>query len=235
MASLTPFLVFILCLWFAYLLSKQYFSSRKTSQFFWFVSLIFSALASISYCICLWTTPHNAVAFALYYVFGAMWMPAIMGLGSCALVLSDRALVILTAMVAATGLVGTILLFRAPLSYDALMHLDGGAGVGIMQEGVWLVPLICLSSFGAFAVIAVACLSAWKTYRRNAPRRFLYGNLWLTVGILVISSAGSAARLGWPQLFWITMLFGWILTFVGYRMLTPLAQRRAMSHAMGEA
>jgi hypothetical protein len=235
MASFAPFLVFILCSWFAYLLSKQYRSSGKTSQFFWFVSLIFSALASLSYCICLWTTPHSAVAFVLYYVFGAMWMPAIMGLGSCALVLSDRVLLILTAVVAAIGLAGSVLLFRAPLSYDALMHLDGGAGVGILQEGVWLVPLICLNAFGAFAVIAVACMSAWRTYRRKSPRRFLTGNLWLAAGILVISSAGSAARLGWPQLFWITMLFGWILTFSGYRMLTPLAQRRAMSHAMSEA
>ena len=49
---------------------------------------------------------------------------------------------------------------------------------------------------------------------------FFQENLWLAIGILVISMAGSAARLDWPQMFWIIMLVGWIITYFGYRLLS---------------
>ncbi|MCL6444081.1 MAG: hypothetical protein K6T83_11600 [Alicyclobacillus sp.] len=151
-------------------------------------------------------------------------MPALMGLGSIALVCGRRWLIVITIVVAVVGIFGSVLLLRAHLSAAALTSLDGGAGDGVLQAGAWLAPLISLNSFGALAVFVVAVLSALKKFRQRAEGRFFYGNLWLAIGILIISAAGSAARLGWPQSFWVTMLIGWIVTFAGYRMLSRPAE-----------
>lgn len=198
---LPAFVVFLICSLFTYLVARQYLHSKKQSHLFWMVSLGFSALASLAYGLTLWTTPHSGVLFVLYYVFGALWMPAIMGLGSLALVFSKRTVYVIAAIVGIVGLTGTVFLALAPMQSAALQSLNGGA-----------------------AVILVALYSAWKTVRKQSSPRFLHGNLWLAAGVLVISSAGAMARLGWPGTFWFVMLAGWVITFVGYRLLTPIVR-----------
>jgi len=224
MTALPAFVVAVLCGWFTYLVSRQYAYDHKLNNLFWSVSLAMSALASLSYALTSWTQPHNAFLFSVYYLFGAMWMPSIMGLGSLALVFKKGVVLILSWIVIGLGLVGTIFLFLAPVSVSALAELDGGAGVGIMGTGLWLPFLIVLNSFGAIAVIVVALMSAWRTLKKKSTSRFLYGNLWLASGILIISMAGTTSRLGFHGLFWPVMLVGWLITFVGYRILTPSSQ-----------
>jgi hypothetical protein len=213
--------VVVLCGWFSYLVGRQYFKNHRLNNLFWSTSLVVAALASLFYCLAVVTHPHSSLFFRLYYVFGAMWMPAIMGLGSIGLLAKQRVVLIFAGAVAIVGIIGTILLFMAPLAAAQLTALDGGAGTGIVKVGIWLVFLIALSSFGAGAVILVAVVSAVQAHRKQAPDRFLHGNIWLAAGVVIISAAGSAARLGWPQLFWVTMLIGWAVTFLGYRLLSP--------------
>lgn len=224
MIALPAFAVALLCGWFAYLVSRQYLDNHKLNNLFWSVSLAMSALASLSYALTMWTNPHNAFLFSVYYLFGAMWMPSIMGLGSLALVFRKRTVLIFAWIVSGLGVVGTVFLFLTPVSVTALAGLDGGAGVGIIGTGLWLPFLIVLNSFGAIAVMVVALMSAWRTVKKKSPSRFLYGNLWLAGGILTISMAGTTSRLGFQGLFWLVMLVGWMITFVGYRILTPVPQ-----------
>ncbi len=214
-------LVFILCGWFTFLVGRQWFRNHKFSHLFWSISLALSFLGSLSYCISFWENPHSEAWFILYYLFGAMWMPSIMGLGSLALVVKNRVLIVTSLLVGIMAVAGGILLAGARISASALALVHGGAGSNVISPGVWLVPLILLNTFGAVAVVGVGLWSAWKTYRKKTPTRFLYGNLFLALGVIVISAAGSAARFGVEQLFWIVMLIGWMITFVGYRFLTP--------------
>jgi hypothetical protein len=199
------------------------------------MALAASTVASLAYAMTVWTSPHSPAWFFVYYLLGAMWMPSIMGLGSLSLVLPKRWLHALTAVVLVLGVIGSVLMFRQPYSADKLATLSGGAGTGIIQPGAWLIPLIALNTFGAAAVIGVALWSAWKFVRDRNFGRFFFGNVWLAVGVLVISSAGSAARLGWPAMFWVVMLIGWVITFTGYTLLSPRQQAsgsvRGQAHA----
>ena len=145
-----------------------------------------------------------------------------MGFGSLGLVFPRKVVLSMFAVVAILGLVGTYLLVHTPLNSSQLARLAGGAGVGVVPSGLWLVFLITLNSFGALAVFLVALWSGYVTLRKRATYRFFVGNLLLAIGILIISSAGSMARLGAPNLFWVTMLIGWCVTFGGYIGLTPL-------------
>lgn len=152
-----------------------------------------------------------------------MWMPCLMGLGSLGLVFRARTVSVLFTGVLLLGLFGSVELIRSPVRRALLQQLNGGAGTGvILERPEWLIALIVLNTFGAAAVIWVAVVSAIRTRQRRAPARFLEGNLWLACGVLIISFAGSAARLGWPSLFWVVMLIGWVGVFVGYCLLTPL-------------
>lgn len=226
MTAVPALLVALVTGWFTLLVTRQFLRNHRHHLFFWSVSLAFSCLASLAYCLSLWQTPHSASMFRLYYLLGALWMPALMGLGSLGLVFKERTVNIALAIVCILGLGGSVFLLTSPVSNSALQALNGGAGTGVVHQGAWLPFLVVLNSFGAVAVFLVAVMSAVKTAKRQAPARFFYGNLWLAVGILIISAAGSAARLGWPQLFWITMLIGWVLTYAGYRLLTPAAIAR---------
>lgn len=225
--ALPALLVFLLSSYFMVLVYRQYARNHRLSHALWTVSLLFSAIGSLTYAIAVWSPVGKGIWFVLYYLCGALWMAALMGLGSTALIFSKRTVLILTTIVVILGLVGSVGLILAPLSQSSLNHLDGGAGTGVVStSALWLVPLIILNTFGAAAVVLVALFSAWKVVRRQAPKRFFLGNLWLAIGVLVIAGAGSAARLGWPGLFWITMLIGWIIAFSGFRLLSSAGAHR---------
>ncbi|MCL6599970.1 MAG: hypothetical protein K6T81_14735 [Alicyclobacillus macrosporangiidus] len=225
MGSTLAFTTGWVCIVFLWSVFRRYLQHRRLSHLFWSVSLAASAVASFSYCGALWGSGEAAeVWFRLYYILGALWMPAWMGLGSLALVLRPRWVWAMASAVTVAGAAGSVLLSDAPIRPKALAALAGQAGTGILAPGAWLGVLIPLNTFGAAAVIGIAVWSAWKTYRREAPVRFLYGNLWLAFGVLVISMAGTSARMGWGDLFWGVMFLGWGITYWGYRLLTPPAK-----------
>ncbi|KPV43890.1 hypothetical protein [Alicyclobacillus ferrooxydans] len=232
MIGLPAILVFILTLYFAILVLRQFRRNHRLSHGLWTVSLFMSALGSLAYALAVWVHPGRGVWFVIYYLFGALWMAAVMGLGSLALVFSKKVVWSVVIVVAIVGLVASIGIIVAPLNASALAHLDGGAGTGvIVNRALWLVPLIILNTFGALAVVGVGFMSAWKVLRHKAPKKFFLGNLWLSIGVLVIAGAGSGARLGWPGSFWVVMLIGWAIAFAGFHLLSsprvvaPLEQR----------
>jgi hypothetical protein len=71
-------------------------------------------------------------------------------------------------------------------------------------------------------VIWVALYSAYKMLQRQAPVRFAAANITIVMGTAVISGAGSAARLGSPNAFWVLMALGWIIIFAGFLLTTNL-------------
>jgi hypothetical protein len=231
--GLPALLVFIVTFYFMILVFRQYRRNHRLSHVLWTISLLLSAVGSLAYALAVWTQAASGIWFILYYICGALWMAAMMGLGSLALVVSKRTVYVITVIVAVLGVVGTVGLMVAPLSLAALSHLDGGAGTGVVGvSALWLVPLIVLNTFGAVAVPVVALVSAWRLFRRSAPKRFFLGNLWLAIGVLIIAGAGSAARLGWPGFFWIAMLVGWVVAFGGFRLLSVAPEQRTVaSHA----
>jgi hypothetical protein len=234
LSTVPALLVATICAWFTVRVLGGYLRHQRTSHLFWTIALAASAIASLAYFITIQTSPHSPVWFFIYYLLGAMWMPAIMGLGSLALVLSKRWVYGLAAVVFVVGAAGSVMMFRQPYSADKLAALAGGAGTGIIQPGAWLVLLIVLNTFGAAAVIGVALWSAWKYMRDKNISRFFFGNVWLALGVLVISSAGSAARLGWPGTFWVVMLAGWIITYIGYAHLSTYAHLSPRHYVRGQ-
>ncbi len=219
---IAPLIVTLLSLLFALAVLRKWLHSHKVSEQYWTISLFFSFIGSLSYCISVATVPHSAVWFRLYYLFGAMWMPLLMGLGSLGLVWRSRKVHLIATLIGGFGVIGSVLLLLAPIQSSALATIDGGPGINVIIPGIWLPFLILMNSLGASAVFLVALWSVYSTFRHRSPLQFLSGNMTLAIGVATISAAGTAARLGAPSLFWWTMVIGWCITFSGYLILTPI-------------
>ena len=217
-----PFIVAIVSLAFSGVVLAQWATRRRPQQLVWGAALLLAAAASFAFVGVLVT--DSTLLFRIYYAGGALLMAAYLGMGSLYLVLPRRVADLVLAALVVVSVVGVVLILVAPVDDAALRLLprNGGAGANVLKPGAWLLPLILLNVFGAGAVILVALYSAYKVLQRQAPVRFAAANVTIVVGTAIISGAGSAARLGAPNAFWVLMALGWIVIFAGFLLTTNL-------------
>jgi hypothetical protein len=155
--------------------------------------------------------------FQLYYILGAALMPAWLGLGSIALVASARMTRISLAVLSVLSVLAALLIAFAGVDRHQLSHIAGTPGTGILQPGIgaWLITIIILNTLGVVAVVGVAIYSAWKVHRRQGSGTLLRANLLILAGDLINALAGSTARLGVKNVFWLLMALGWTVFFIG--------------------
>jgi hypothetical protein len=218
-----PLFVAVISLAFAVMVLRQWQSRHRPHQLIWGIALTMAAVASLAYAGFL--IDGSPALFRLYYAFGALMMAAYLGMGSLYLALDRRIANLILVAVTAVSALGLVLIFTSPINSATLHNVEqhGGPGTGVLSSGLWVAPLVVLNIFGAVAVIAVAVFSAVKVLQRQAPTRFAVANVVIAIGTGIISAAGSAARLGSPNSFWVTMAVGWLVIFAGFLMTTNLA------------
>jgi hypothetical protein len=225
--SIYPLIVAIVSLAFGIIVLSQWMARRRSQQLIWGIALLMAAGASFAFVGFLFN--GSELLFRVYYALGALLMAAYLGMGSLYLALSRRVADLILAALVIVSALGVALILVAPLDVAALHRLQhtSGAGTRVLKPGLWLLPLILLNSFGAAAVIGVALYSAYKVLRRQAPVRFAVANVTIAVGTGIVTYAGTAARLGSPNYFWIVMAVGWVVIFAGFLLtlkLAPLAR-----------
>jgi len=225
--------VAVVCFVFSLQVGRDYQQRRRPYQGIWTVALAASCAGSLAYAAA--AALRNELAFRLYYLFGALWVAPIMGLGSLHLVLPAQLAKRISIVTAVALLLASVPLFTAEIDQAALAGLAGSSGQGVFHRGPWLVGMIVLNLFGTVAVAGVALYSAWRAFRRRSELGFMWGNLVIGLGFLTVAMAGSVAR-WWPQwegAFWLTMALGWIIAYVGFRIVTAAgeARRRAAQSA----
>lgn len=228
---LYPLIVAVVSLAFGVTVFTQWLRRRRPQQLIWGIALLMAALASFAYAGFLGN--GDALLFRVYYLFGALLMAAYLGMGSLYLALRKRTADLILATLVIASALAVALLLVAPVNAAQLHYVQhhGGAGQGVLKPGLWLVLLILHNVFGAVAVVGVALYSAYKVLRRQAPRRFAAANITIAVGTLIISEAGTAARVGSPNYFWVFMTIGWIVIFAGFLLTTNLAALGASANA----
>ena len=224
-----PLIVGVISLVFGAVVLSQWLTRRRPNQAIWAIALLMAAIASFAFVAFL--SSGSELQFRIYYSFGGVMMAAYLGMGSLYLALPRRAADLILAAVVIVSAIGVALVLVAPIDSAALRSLQhaSGAGTNVLKPGLWLVPLIVLNSFGALAVIGVALYSAYLVIRKQAPRRFAVANITIAIGTAIITEAGTAARLGSPNNFWIVMAAGWVVIFAGFLLTTNLAAFGASS------
>ena len=210
---------------FAGVVLRQYLRRRRVYQLYWSIALCMAFLATLGYVLMLLTqptTPTGALFFRVYYIFGAELMPSWLGLGSIALVVSQRVARISALTLSILSIVAAVLILVATIDIQKLSQIAGTPGTGILQVGPWLIATITLNTLGVIAIAGVAIYSGWKLLRRHAnvagfrPVNLLWANVLILAGALLNGAAGTLARFfGVENTFWLVMAVGWIVFFVG--------------------
>ncbi len=216
----------------AWTVGRQWYARRRPYQAAWSLALAMAALAAGSYAVFL-VAGRPPILFRLYYLFGAALNVAFLGLGSLYLV-TKRSLRPLVIVLVVVSIVTASAVFAAPIDAIQLASTTG-AGTHVLGDGPWLPLLIVMNTFGTVCLVGVALFSAGRTWLSHlAPERAI-ANVVIAVGALTIAGAGTVARLAGAGAFWVIMLIGWTVMFIGFMATsrrrvtaTPTVQRSAV-------
>ncbi|HZO74411.1 MAG TPA: hypothetical protein VFB60_19565 [Ktedonobacteraceae bacterium] len=220
---------------FAGVIVRQYVTRRRIYQLYWSIALSMAFLATLAYIGMIAVQPTSGTGvllFRLYYILGGALMPAWLGLGSIALISSQRVTRISVSVLTILSMLAAVLILLAEINMTKLSQIAGTPGTGTIQPGAWLVMTIILNTLGVVAVVGVALYSGWKLMRRQnsvgdmRTSNVLWANILILAGAILNAAAGTLARLlGVQNTFWLIMAVGWIVLFVG----VLLANRRSSS------
>ncbi|MBX5451675.1 hypothetical protein [Thermogemmatispora sp.] len=210
---------------FAGVVLMQYWQRRRPHQLYWSLALGMAFVATLAYVLMIPAQPTSALGtalFRIYYILGAALTSAWLGLGSVALVSSRRVTLACLIVLSLVSLLAIISIATAGVDQQALSHVIGSSGRGVLQLGAGVITIIVLNTVGVVAVVGVLLYSLWKLLRRQTSIRGLqtsnifWGNILILLGELLNAAAGSFARfMGLESTFWLFMALGWIVFFGG--------------------
>lgn len=197
---------------FAAVVFAQYLSRRKIYQAVWAFGLVcygLGALAEFLVGIGIW----NRAVYSLWYLFGAFFVAAYLGMGTVYLLAPRRVAHAVMALLVALSAVAVLLVLTADIDLaqvSASGHLTGRA----MPNHVRLLTPI-FNIFGTVALVGGAGYSAWVFWRlRLMPQRVL-SNILIAVGALLPAIGSSLLRFDLPGLFYIFEFLGVVVIFAG--------------------
>ncbi len=219
---------------FAGVVLRQYIQRHRLYQLYWAIALMMAFVGTLAYVGMIFAQPTSDVGilfFRLYYILGGALTAAWLGLGSIALVTSRRVTWICLVVLCVLSALAVVLISIAGVDRQALRLIAGTPGTSILQppEGAWLYTIIVLNALGSVAVVGVAVYSGWKLKRRQGTSSLLWANVLILTGAVMIALAGTTARLGVKNIFWLIMALGWTVFFIGVLMAS-----RPRSHAVPE-
>jgi hypothetical protein len=219
---------------FAGVVLRQYMQRHRLYQLYWAIALMMAFVATLAYVGMIIAQPISDVGvllFRLYYILGGALTAAWLGLGSTALVTSKRVTRICLAVLCVLSALAVVLISIAGIDRHQLGLISGTPGTSILQPtgGAWLYTIIVLNTLGSVAVAGVAVYSGWKLKRRQGTSGLLWANVLILAGAVTIALAGTTARLGIKNIFWLIMALGWTVFFIGVLMAS-----RPRSHAAPE-
>jgi len=189
----------------------QFFARRKPYQLIWAVGLF---MYSISTGTEFWTGVWglNDTVYRMWYLFGAIFVAAYLGMGTLYLLTPRRIAHIIMAILLTASFYAAFRVFTASIDLSSLLVLSGVA----MPQGVRLItPLF--NTFGTVALAGGAIYSAWVFWRRRIMPHRVISNILIAVGAILPAIGGTHMRLGGGlQLFYIFELLGIIIIFIGF-------------------
>ncbi|MBI2853166.1 MAG: hypothetical protein HYX84_08755 [Chloroflexi bacterium] len=208
--AIIPLLSAIVSLVFALSVLDQFFARRKPYQLVWALGLLMYFVATAAE---FWMEAQeiNAVAYRLWYLFGAILVAAYLGMGTLYLLASRRTAHIFMAVLGLVSVYAVVRVFAAPLDLNALTYLSGEA----MPSGVRLLTPF-LNSFGTLALVGGALFSAFVFWRRRFMPHRVISNILIVLGAILPALGGTRMRLGAPEMFYLLELFGVIIIFAGF-------------------
>ena len=210
-----PFFSALVSLVFAAAVFDQYLARRKPYQLVWAVGLLCYGIAT--------AMEFGASAFGLstplyrlWYLFGAVFGAAYLGMGTIYLLVPRRAGHTVMALLFLFSLLAIYRAWTAPVDLGQVTGpvLSGkGFPSGLAGPRI-LTPFF--NVFGTVALVGGALYSAWAFWRRHLFPHRVVSNILIAAGAFLPAIGGSLARLGNPGYLYISEFLGVVVIFIGF-------------------
>jgi glucan phosphoethanolaminetransferase (alkaline phosphatase superfamily) len=209
--AILPLISSIVSLVFAITVLDQFFARRKPYQLVWAIGLFMYFISTGTE---FWTETWglNEVVYRLWYLIGAIFVAAYLGLGTIYLLVKRRVAHIVMAVLVVASLYATIRVFAADIDIGGLTHLTGSA----MPADIRLLTPF-FNTFGTVALVGGAVYSAWVFWRRRVMPHRVVSNILIAVGAILPAVGGTHIRFGGSLLaFYLFELLGIVIIFIGF-------------------
>ena len=218
MTTAIPLITAIVSLIFAFTVLDQFFARRKPFQLVWAVGLLMYSVAAGSE---FWMESQglleSELAYRLWYLIGAIFVAAWLGMGTVYLLLKRRTAnwvmgVLLAVSVYAIYAVLSADVDLSRLTVDGVTVINGDAMPDSIRR---LTPI--LNGLGTLALVGGAAWSAWVFWRKRLLPHRVVSNVLIAVGAILPAVGGTSLKTGGStEAFYILELVGIVIIFVGF-------------------
>jgi hypothetical protein len=158
----------------------------------------------------------NEPTFRAWYISGALLGGAPLAQGTVYLLLSKRTAHILTAILVTYIIIASVAVVLSPIDYTQVeAHRLTGRVLG-WQWVRGFSPVV--NMYAVVFLIGGAILSALRYSANPATRHRVVANVLIALGAILPGIGGTATRMGYTEILYVTELVGLLLTWLGYRM-----------------
>lgn len=221
---LFPLLAALVSLLFAAMVLDQYRRRRKPFQLVWTAGLLWYALStgaeSLGY-----AGGWSDGLYRLWYVSGAFFVAAYLGMGTVYLLAPRRLAHGVMAVLALASLYAAFRVAGAAVD-PAQLPATGevASGRALPADVRVLTPIF--NVFGAGALIGGALASAWAFWRRGGRRQRVLSNALIAAGAFAPSLTGTLSRFATADLMPLGELLGVLIIFAGFLVNVEVFERR---------
>lgn len=216
MNTLLPAISAIVSLLFAIAVFDQYLARRRPYQLVWAIGLLqyFLSTGSEFLAGAYGVTPG---VYRIWYLNGAIFTAAYLGMGTLYLLMSRRAANIIMIILAMASVYAVYKVYASPVNLSVLT--PGNSLSGEAFPGGWAGPRLLtpfFNTFGTLALIGGAIYSAYVFWRQRIMGHRVVSNVLIAVGAMMPVFGGTLAHLGNASYLYLSELLGIIIIFAGF-------------------
>ncbi len=213
MTSALPLTTAIVSFIFALTVLDQFFARRKPYQLLWTVGLLmYSVAAGAEFWMESQGLIEGELAYRLWYLIGAIFVAAYLGMGTLYLLLRRRTANIIMGVLLAVSAYAIYAVFAADIDLTGMTAITGEAMPDSVRR---LTPF--LNGFGTLALVGGAAYSAWIFWRKRILPHRMVSNVLIAVGAILPAVGGTSLKTGGStELFYALELVGIVIIFVGF-------------------
>ena len=213
MNTVLPLLSTVVSFVFAATVLAQYMSRRRTYQLVWTFGLVsygLGALAEFLFGIGIW----NRAVYDVWYIFGAFFVAAYLGMGTVYLLASRRIANVVLLVLVLCSVAAAYLVMSAPVDMSQAVVAGRLSGNGMPNNVRLLTPIFNI--FGTLALVGGAAYSAWTFWRRRTMPQRVLSNVLIAGGAIFPAAGSSMMRFNDSGVFYLFEFVGVAVIFAGF-------------------
>lgn len=209
-----PAISSLVSLVFAVLVFDQYIARRKPHQLVWAIGLgMYFVSTGTEFLI--EAGGLNPAVYRLWYLFGAVYVAAWLGMGTAYLLVPRRAAHIIFALLFLASVYAAVAVATAPVDFSLLPQTGPMLTGQALPKSIRLITPF-FNVFGTVALVGGALYSSWVFVRKHILPHRVTSNILVAVGAIMPVIGGLGQRFEGFNLLYVLELVGIVIIFIGF-------------------